>query len=297
MNLTTERLKYTIAVVLYGTIGLFLRQISVPSEIVVMCRGLIGSTFILAYMKIRGRKLDLSSIRRNRVWLLVSGICLGLNWVFLFAAYLHTTVAIASLCNYMAPTIVVVIAPALLREPLNKKKIPCVFAAFVGIVLVSEFWMDHAGNMLGVLLGLSAAVCFVIIVICNRKMQGIDAHDKSVVQLVVSAITVLPYVLIRNPGAKINWDPISVALILMLGLVHTGAAYCLYFSGMSTLPVQTVAIIGYLEPVVSVLCSTLILHEHMSLYGWIGVILILGAAVISETTNNAGINSNEMKKS
>ena len=282
MNLTAERLKYTVAVILYGTIGLFLRQISVPSEIVVMCRGIIGSAFILTYMKARGRKPDWSAIRRNRIWLLVSGICLGLNWVFLFAAYLHTTVAIASLCNYMAPVIVVAIAPAVLHEPLNKKKIPCVIIAFAGILLVSEFWMNNAGNLTGVLLGLSAAVCFVIIVICNRKMCNIDAHDKSVVQLIVSAITVLPYVLIRNPGSEINWDLKSVALILMLGLVHTGMAYCLYFSGMAKLPVQTVAILGYLEPVVSVLCSAIILHERMSLYGWTGVVLILGAAVISE---------------
>ena len=288
MNLNTERGKYIIAVVLYGTIGLFLRQIRVPSEIVVMCRGVIGSAFILTYMKARGRKPDLSAIRMNRAWLLLSGICLGLNWVFLFAAYLHTTVAIASLCNYMAPVIVVVMAPAVLREPLNKKKIPCVFIAFIGIILVSEFWINDTGNILGVLFGLSAAVCFVIIVICNRKMHGIEAYDKSVVQLAVSAMTVLPYVLIKNWRAGINWDIQSVALILVLGLVHTGAAYCLYFSGMASLPVQTVAILGYLEPVVSVLCSVLILHEPMSICGWMGVILILGAAVTSETIANAG---------
>ncbi len=224
------------------------------------------------------------AIRKNRIWLLISGVCLGLNWVFLFAAYLHTTVAIASLCNYMAPMIVIVVAPAVLHERLNKRKIPCVIAAFVGIILVSGFWNGEIGDAAGILMGLMAAICFVIIVICNRKMQGINPYDKSIVQLVISAVTVLPYVLVKNWGIEINWNVKSVVIIIVLGLVHTGVAYCLYFSGMTTLPVQTVAILGYLEPVVSVICSAVILHEHMNISGWIGAVLILGAAIISETT-------------
>ena len=283
MNLATERMKYVIAVILYGTIGMFLRQVSVPSEIVVICRGIIGSAFIFVFLKAQKKRLDSVSIRNNRIWLVVSGICLGLNWVFLFAAYLHTTVAIASLCNYMAPIIVIVIAPFALHERLNKRKIPCVIAAFVGIIFVSGVWSGGIGDVSGILMGLMAAICFVIIVICNRKMQDINPYDKSIVQLVISAVTVLPYVLVKNWGAELEWNVKSFVIVIVLGLVHTGLAYCLYFSGMTTLPVQTVAILGYLEPVVSVLCSAVILHEHMGISGWIGTILILGAAINSET--------------
>lgn len=284
MNLAKERTKYIIAVILYGTIGMFLRQVSVPSEIVVICRGIIGSAFIFVFMKAQKKLLNTQSIRENRIWLLISGVCLGLNWVFLFAAYLHTTVAIASLCNYMAPMIVIVVAPVALHERLNKRKLPCVIAAFVGIILVSGFWNGEIGDAAGILMGLMAAICFVIIVICNRKMQGINPYNKSISQLVISAVTVLPYVLVKNWGTEINWNVKSVVIIIVLGLVHTGLAYCLYFSGMSTLPVQTVAVLGYLEPIVSVICSAVILHEHMNISGWIGAVLILGAAIISEAT-------------
>lgn len=283
MNLAVERMKYIIAVILYGTIGMFLRQVSVPSEIVVVCRGIIGSAFISVFSISQKKRLDRVAIRENLIWLVISGVCLGLNWVLLFAAYMHTTVAIASLCNYMAPIIVVVIAPFVLHEPINKRKIPCVIAAFIGIVFVSGFWKGVTGDASGILMGLMAAICFVIIVICNRKMQSINPYDKAVIQLVISAITVLPYVLIKNWGTEIDWNARSIVIIIILGLVHTGLAYCLYFSGMSTLPVQTVAILGYLEPVVSVLCSAVILHEHMDISGWIGAVLILGAAIISET--------------
>ena len=301
MNL--ERIKFITAVILYGTIGLFLRYVSIPTEIVVMCRGIIGSVFILAYLKLTDRHINITAIKNNSLWLILSGICLGLNWGFLFAAYMHTTIAIASLCNYMAPLIVILIAPVVLHEKLDKRKLPCVFIAFVGIILVSGVWDGATGNVSnvsGVLLGLASALCFVGIVICNRKFRDISAFDKAVVQLAVSAITILPYVIINNYNnynnlsnlsnynninsynTILSWDIKSIAIILMLGIVQTGIAYCLYFSGLGSLPVQTLAILGYLEPVVSVLCSVTFLGESMSLVGWLGAILILGAAVVSE---------------
>ncbi|MCR5177528.1 MAG: DMT family transporter [Lachnospiraceae bacterium] len=281
-SIHTERAKYITAVVLYGTIGMLLRSVDYPSEIVALCRGTIGSVFIILFLRTRHRGLDFDAIRRNILWLVLSGICLGSNWIFLFAAYTHTTVAIASLCNYMAPVMVILVAPVLIREPLNKRKLPCIAVALLGIILVSGVWNGAVGNMLGVVMGLAAAVCFVFIVVCNRKLKDISAYDRSVIQLAISALTILPYVIVRNRGAVMTWDTKSVLIILMLGLVHTGVAYCLYFSGLGSLPVQTVAILGYLEPVVSVLCSALLLREPLGLAGWAGAVLILGAAVVSE---------------
>ena len=277
-----ERIKYITAVFLYGTIGMFLRFVSFPSELVAMCRGAIGGTFILLYLALRHRKPDKEAIRRNLLWLVLSGISLGLNWIFLFAAYIKTTVAIASLCNYMAPLIVVLVAPFVLKEKLNRKKLPYVAVAFAGIVLVSGVVGGEKADMAGVALGLMAALSFVVIVICNRKLADIDVYDRSIVQLLLSAVTILPYFLIRNHGTTIPADLRSVLIVLMLGIIHTGFAYCLYFSGMASLPVQTVAVLGYLEPVVSVLCSALILHEAMSPLGWIGAGMIILAAAASE---------------
>ena len=283
MSTSIERLKYITAVVLYGTIGMFLRFVSLPSELVAMCRGIIGSIFILLYLRARHTRMDRGAIRANRKLLLVSGVLLGLNWIFLFAAYVTTTVAIASLCNYMAPIIVILVAPAVLRERLDRRKLPCIAAALVGIVLVSGVLTGGGGNLPGVALGLCAAACFVGIVICNRKLRGISAYDRSIVQLAISAVTILPYVIVRNRGAALRADARSVLIVLLLGLVHTGGAYCFYFSGMASLPVQTVAILGYLEPVVSVLCSTIFLREPLSAAGWIGAALIIAAAAVSET--------------
>ena len=281
MSVIKERIGFILAVVLYGTIGMFLRFVSLPSEAVAFYRGVIGAVVILLWLVIRKKLPDVKKIGKNIVLLLVSGVGLGFNWIFLFAAYTNTTVAVASLCNYMAPIFVIILTPLVLKEKLDKRKIPCICAAFLGIILVSGIIGGNTGNIAGVIYGILGAFCFTGIVFCNRKLKDVSAFDRSLVQLAVSALTVLPYVLIKNGGLPLT-DLKSGLIVLMLGVLQTGVAYCLYFSGMASLPVQSVAILGYLEPVVSVLCSVLFLREVLGLLGWAGALLVLAAAAISE---------------
>lgn len=279
-----DSLKYALAVVLFGTIGMFLRWISLPSEIVVLCRGIIGTLVVWFVIRLQGKHVDLAAVRRNLPWLVLSGVALGLNWIFLFAAYLHTSVAVASLCNYLAPVIVVMLAPLLYREKLGWKKLLCVAIAVIGVFLISGVIGTAPETLsgIGILFGLLAALGFVGIILCNRKLTGMNAYDKVIVQMAVSALTVLPYALCKNIGTPLVLDVRSVLLTLMLGLIHTGFAYCLYLDNLGKLPVHSVAVLGYIEPVVSVLCSVFILGEQMTVPGWIGAVLIIGAAAASE---------------
>ena len=281
MNFYRERIGFIIAVVLYGTVGMFLRFSGLPSEAVALYRGVLGALFILLYRTVRGEKPDSAAIRRNLPMLLLSGVLLGLNWIFLFAAYVKTTVAVASLCNYMAPILVIAFAPLVLKEKLDPRKLPCIAAALLGIILVSDLFGGGIGDPAGIIYGLAGAVCFAGIVFCNRRLRDIPAIDRALVQLGISAATVLPYVLLKNGGLPLPSGR-ALLIVLMLGIVQTGIAYCLYFRGMAVLPVQTVAILGYLEPVVSVLCSFFFLHEPLSALGWVGAALVIAAAAVSE---------------
>ena len=281
MNLHRERIGFIIAVVLYGTVGMFLRFSGLPSEAVALYRGVLGALFILLYRSLRGEKPDTAAIRRNLFLLILSGILLGLNWIFLFAAYVRTTVAVASLCNYMAPILVIAFAPLVLKEKLDLRKLPCIAVALLGIILVSNLFGGGIGDPAGIIFGLAGAVCFAGIVFCNRRLRDIPAMDRALMQLAVSALTVLPYVLLHNGGLPIPSGR-ALQIVLMLGILQTGIAYCLYFRGMAVLPVQTVAILGYLEPVVSVLCSAVFLHEPLRPLGWIGAVLVIAAAAVSE---------------
>ena len=284
-KLGSARLRFVLAVLLYGTIGPVVRFIALPSEVIVLFRDAFGSLFVWLFMRVRGQTLDRRAIRANLRWLVTSGICLGLNWIFLFAAYVHTTVAIASLCNYMAPIIVIALSPVVFGERIGPKRLACVIAAFVGIMLVSGVLSSGAAevDLVGIALGLLAAAAFVGIVICNKKIVGVGAFDKVVVQLGTSAATVLPYALVKNGGLPLaGVDVRSWALLACICLVQTGIAYVFYFGAMGELPVTEIALLGYIEPVVSVLGSALFLHEPLGVAGAIGAAMVIVAAAAGE---------------
>lgn len=285
MDLTKARLQFIVAVVLYGTIGTMTRFINLPSEVVVLVRGSGGALFVLLFLLFQGRRPDSKAIRANLRWLVTSGICLGLNWIFLFAAYAHTTVAIASLCNYMAPIIVIAISPFAFGERIGPRRIACVLVAFVGIALVSNLPEATSGgvNVVGLALGMLAALSFVGVVFCNRHLHDIESLDRVVVQLSISAAVVLPYALAMNGGLPLaGLDARSWLLLALLCVVQTGIAYIFYFGAMGVLPVLEVALLGYIEPVTSVVCSALVLGEPMGVLGWVGAAMVIAAAAAGE---------------
>lgn len=279
---SSAKTRYVLSVVLFGTIGLCLRFVKLPSEIVVMCRGLIGSAFILIFRLVTGAKPDAAAIRKNLRWLLLSGACLGFNWIFLFAAYLTTTVAAASLVNYTAPIMLVAAAPILYKERLGGKKLLCILAALIGVVLISGLIGGESVRLDGIFYAFLAALGFAALVVFNKKLDGITPYDSAITQLFISALVVMPYVLWRNLGSSIELDPVSVGITIMLGVLQTGTAYILYFGSITEIPVTTFAVLGYLEPAINVLASALVLGEPMGLAGWLGAALIIGAAVVSE---------------
>lgn len=285
MDFARVRMGYIAAVLLYGTVGLVVRFVNLPSEVIVLFRGAFGGLSVLAYMLLRGRRPDVAAIRTNLRWLLAGGVCLGLNWVFLFAAYVHTTVAMASLCNYMAPIILIAISPVAFGERVGPKKIACVVFAFVGIALVSNLPALASGgvNLVGLALGMLAAFSFVGVVFCNRHLRDIESLDRVVVQLLVSAVVVLPYALAVNGGLPLaGLDVRSWLLLALLCVVQTGVAYIFYFGAMGTLPVLEISLLGYIEPVTSVLCSALVLGESLGAISWAGAALVIAAADAGE---------------
>ncbi len=275
-------LKYTLACMIYGTIGLLLQYVNASSEFVVLCRGTIGSLFIMLVLFIKKEKIDLVSVKKNLKYLIASGVCLGLNWVFLFAGY-KRALAITSLVNYTAPIMVVVITSLISKEKLNKIVIAFIATSFIGVVLISGIFNNTGIDVYCLVCGFAAALAFVGLVLLNRKFKDIKPLDKTVIQLAFSALTVLPYVIINNGFPK-SLDSVSILIIAVLGIVHTGIAYILYFSSVGVLPVQKVAILGYIEPALTVMIGILILNEDASIFSVLGAVLIILSAVCSEIT-------------
>jgi RarD protein len=274
-------IRYLCALFLYGTIGFFLHFIEYSSDFVVLCRGFFGSLFIGAVLYLKKERIDTEAIRKNLFLMILSGASLGFNWVFLFMGYRYG-MAISSLCNYMAPIIVVVITAVFYKEQINWKQVLCIITAFIGMLLLIGIFGNNEGiDIRCVVYGSLAALGFVILVLCNRKLKGIKPLEKTLVQLFVSMIVVLPYVMINDSFPK-HFDLLSVILVLVLGFVHTGLAYICYFSSIDVLPAQTIAVLGYLEPVLNVLIGALVFSEQIGLSGIIGAILILAASLGNE---------------
>jgi len=272
------------SMVIFGTIGIFRRHIALPSSVIALMRGVIGTIFLLLFVRATGGRLDFAAIRRNAAKLLISGAVMGFNWILLFEAYRYTSVATATLCYYMAPIIVMLLAPVLLRERLTRRKALCMLLALAGMVPVSGVLEAGfaAGEMRGVLLGLGAAALYAGVVLINKTIAGVGAYDKTIVQLFASAAALVPYVLATERLNEIAVSGMALAMLLVVGVVHTGLAYALYFGSTRLLSAQTLAIVSYVDPVVAILLSALLLGETLSPLGAAGAALVLGATLASE---------------
>ena len=279
------------SMVIWGSIGIFRHYIPLPSGLIAFCRGFVGAVFLLLVMLIGRKRPDAAAWRKNLIPLCLSGAFLGANWILLFESYNvrlpgHTSVAVATVCYYMAPVIVTLLAPLLLRERLTLKKGICVAVAFGGVVLVTLFSGDGAsagGTQLpGILLALGAAVMYAGIVLLNKRMRDISALDRTVAQLAISAVVMLPYTLIAEPIGSLQAGATAIVLLLVVCLVHTGVAYALYFGSVGRLSAQTAALCSYIDPVVAILLSVAILGERMGVFATVGVVLVIGAALVGE---------------
>lgn len=272
------------SMLIFGSVGIVRRALPIGSGFLAFSRGLLGGGFLLLLDLLRGQGRG-ARLARGQGWrLALSGALIGINWILLFEAYRYTTVAKATLCYYMAPTIVLLLSPLLLRERLTRRKLLCALAALVGMVLVSGVAGEGrgAGDLRGILYGLAAALFYAAVVLMNKRLTGIPASQKTAVQLLSAAAVMVPYLLVNREGIKVDITPISIVLLLVLGLIHTGLAYLLYFGGMEGLPGQTVALLSYIDPVSALLFSAFLLGETLDPAGAVGAVLILGAALLSE---------------
>ena len=270
------------AAVLWGTMGLFRRYIMLPSGMLAFARGVLGALFLLLLYLVRRVHPDFAAIRKNGWKLLLSGLFLGLNWICLFEAYRYS-ISVAVVCYYMAPVFVTLVSPLLLKERLTVKKVICIVVAFAGATMVSIGGQGLQGAQFQcVIFALIAAVFYAGVTVTTKMMHELPAVDCTVSQLAVAAVFLLPYTLIFERNAEMSFDPISIIFLIIVGILHTGGAFGLYFAAVGRLPAQTAALCSYIDPVVAILLSAVWFREPMGVWGVIGTVLVIGAALVGE---------------
>ncbi len=271
--------------VIFGTLGLFVRLIPLSSTALAASRGILGALFLLAFVRLSGRELRLPADRRTRGVLLASGVCLTLNWAFLFEAYRLTTLATAELAYEMAPVMVMAAAPFVLDEHLTTTRKACLCLALAGIVAVSGVLEPGAAvgvTLSGVALGLVAACFYASVMVLNQFLGSVDPLAKTIVQLGIAGVALLPQVLLAGDAGWLALDARAWVLLAIVCLMHTGVAFILWFSSLHELSAQKVAIFNYIDPAVALLVSAAVFGERMTPLATIGAVLILGSTLASE---------------
>ena len=230
-------------------------------------------------------EISWEDIQRNKIALIFSGGFLGINWILLFEAFRYTTLASATLVYYLAPIIVIIVSAVFFKESLEPLKVVCVGLALAGMVLVSGLWgsdLANGTNLKGILFALGAALFYAAVVLVSQRLDSISAYDGTIVQLAMSAVVLVPYILLTRDFKNLRVGQSSLLSLIIVAVIHTGLAYALYFSALKKLKAQTIALYSYLDPLVAVIASTLILKEQMTLMTLIGGLLILGSTLLSE---------------
>lgn len=282
-----DKTKLITSVFLFGTIGIFVNYIPLPSSVIAMSRGIVGALFLLLLALLRRERPDLAAIRKRLPLLLLSGAVLGCNWMLLFQAYKYAGVATGTLCYYLAPVFVTLLSPLLFGEKLTAKKLCCAIVALAGMIPISGV-LDSAADVsvTGILFGVGAACLYTCIVILNKKINGVSDSDRTLVQLAASGLVMLPYVLFTQDLGSLTLTTTQLLLLVTVGVVHTGLAYMLYLSSVNALPAQTVAIFSYVDPITAIVLSALLLNEPFGAWSIVGAVLILGATLVSEIEFN-----------
>lgn len=281
-----SKLKIIISMIAFGTISIFVKGITLPSSEIAFYRAVIALLVLSIFMIFNREYFQIESLKNNWFKLFISGLAIGFNWIFLFEAYNYTSVAVATLCYYFAPIVVVVASSIIFKEKLSLKQILCFLGSTTGLIFIISYSTGtEKSDVKGILFGLGAALLYSTVILLNKSMKDINGISRTVFQFVAAVMTLMPYVGITSGFNLYSLSNLGLINLFILGAFHTGIVYVLYFSSISKLKGQEVAIFSYLDPLVAVLISILWFGETITSIQLIGGLLILLFTFINEIKN------------
>lgn len=277
------RIEIIIAMTLFGTTGLFAKRISLPSAEIACFRAILALCSMSVVVLLTGRKKYIKHSIPKLHWLFLSGAALAFNWIFFFEAYKYTSVALTTLCEYFAPTLVVAASSIFLKEKLTIKHIICFIASTTGLLMiVGVSGGRKSSDFIGIMFGIGAACFYAINVMINKVTGEIENTVKTAIQFLSAAVVLMPYVSFTCGFSILTIDKTGLISLMILGFINTGITYYFHFSSLSKLRGQQAAILSYIDPLVAVLVSVFVLGESVTLYQLIGGGIILIFAFINE---------------
>ena len=277
-----SKILMALSMFIFGTLAPFVRNIGVSSGELALYRAFMAAVMVGGFLLFSGQKLSIRGVKKELLLLLISGAAMGINWILLFEAYKYTTVSVATLSYYFAPVIVMIVCPLIFKEKLTKKQILCFVMSSIGLVLITGTAGGGSKDMIGILFGLSAALFYATVMLLNKFIKGVEGLHRTFIQFLAAIIVLLPYVALSGGFTLLGLNGLGWGSLVVVGLVHTGLAYCMYFSAIKDLQGHKVAMLSYIDPLVAVFVSVIFLNEKMTLPQIVGGVLILGFTLICE---------------
>lgn len=284
----TKKLMMAAAMVVFGSIGLFVRRIPLTSAQISLLRGIAGC-LCLALAAPRCGGFSWRHVRDNAGWLLVAGSFMGVQWILFFEALRWTTVAAGTICYYLAPAFLLALAPFMLGESFKRSTAVCIAVSLAGLACIAAGGGGAGKNdVLGITCGVLAALGYAVAIVANKRLRGITPLESTIADLFVAAAFLAPYVLLTDGISFAGLDGTGWLCLATLCFFHTGAAYLMYFAALRALPARTTAALSYIDPLSAVLFSFAVLGESISPLQWLGGALILGATFVNEMRGGEG---------
>ena len=277
---STALLQHLFSLVIFGTNGTLSRYINLPSCGIVLYRTILAVLVLFTVFTLSGHKFTFLRHKRDLMFILLSGFVQSTEWFLMYESYRHIDVGVATLLTYCGPVIVIALSPIIFKETLTVRKLAYLVVVLFGVLFLNR-GVGGSGNIkFGLLCAVSSAFCYAGMVICNKQSKHITGFENAVLQLSSCCFFSIVFTLLLTGGRP----PVPEArlsqwlLVLLLGTVNTGFTCYLYFTTLSKLPAQVIAVSGYLEPLFAIVFSSLFLGERMSALQLLGCIMIIGGA-------------------
>lgn len=266
------------AMLLSGTIGLFVLASGQTVATVVFWRCLLGAAGLLGWLFWRGQWQALQ--RRHLAWLALGGVALILNWFCLFSAYRLSSISIATVLYHMQPFFLLLLAALVQRETPDWHKLPWLVLALGGVALTAGLTPGnlHGAMLGGMLLALAAAFLYALATLATRKLAGVPPAQIAGLQLLLGVLVVAP---LADLGADLRAQS-AWSSLLLLGLLHTALMYNLMYGAFQRLPAATIATLSFIYPLVALVVDVAYFHTALSMAQLLGMACILVAVVANQ---------------
>lgn len=276
-----NKIKLVLVMIIWGSLGVFTRSIPLSALSLAFLRAFIALPVLFVVMKMK--KVDKVKWQLLMPYL-ISGVLLGFGWLTLFYGFKHTSISSAVIIYNMCPVYVMIFAPLVLKETISKIQIGVIFASFIGLFLIVGHNLLEGYGYMGLALSAVSGMLYATIVLINRSIKvRVDNQVATFVQILTSMMVLLPFVLMDGDIIRVvNLDPMAITYTILLGILHTGVAYTIFFSLYEHMKSVEIVSYSFLEPLFGILFSVIFVGETLTFVQIVGGFLILGSTYIGE---------------